>query len=71
MNNLHIGIRRNSQIFFALFFLAMCVSIGFTYYRIVVQEDFAVFTDPETVPNPADFFAYLVSAAEPYFQQEI
>ena len=64
-----IGISRSSRVFFVLFFLAICTSIGLTYYHAIIREDYVVFTDSSAVPDPADFFAYLVSAIEPYFQK--
>lgn len=45
----------------------MCASIGFTYYHIVIRGEYIVFLDPDTVPSPTDFFAYLVTTIAPYF----
>jgi len=58
-----------TKIFFAVFFMAMFMSIGLTYYHTIVRQDYAVFTDTDAVPNPADFFAYLVNTVTPYFQK--
>lgn len=56
-----------SRIFLVLFFFAVCASIGVTYYHTIMQKDYAVFTDSETVPNAADFFVYLVDIVGSYF----
>lgn len=67
MGNQPAGMNRGSEMFFAVFFLAMSLSIGLTYYHTMVREDYTVFTDSDTVPEPADFVAYLVGIAAPYF----
>lgn len=60
---------RSSKILIGLLFVSICASVGLTYFHTIVREDYAVFTNPDTVPDAADFFAYLVSAAESYFTQ--
>jgi hypothetical protein len=62
---------RKSQTFFPIFFLAIVISIGFTYYHDVIRQDYVVFSDPDTLPDSADFFAYLVEAIKPYFIKNI
>ena len=47
----------------------MGASIGLTGYQTIVREDFTVFVDPNEVPDPADFVAYVVTQVAPYFQQ--
>lgn len=47
----------------------MCVSIGLTYYHIVVREDYTVFTNPNIVPDPSDVVAYVVSTVTQYFNK--
>lgn len=54
----------SSKIFFAIFFLSIAVSFGLTYQRMVLEKNFPVFTDPETVPAPVDSFTQLFE----YFQ---
>lgn len=68
METLQSGMHRDSKILFALFFLAMILSIGFVYYHSIVLEDYVVYTDPDAVPDAADFFAYLITAMQSYFQ---
>lgn len=60
---------RSSKIFFTIFFLLMSISIGLTYYHIIVREDYVVFTDPNEIPDPADFVAYVVSVVTPYLKK--
>ena len=62
---------KKSKIFFPIFFVAILLSMGLTYYHDVVLQDYTVFTNPDTLPDPADFFAYLVGAIEPYFNKHI
>lgn len=65
------GLEQSTKVFFVLFFLAMSVSIGLTYYHTIVHEDYAVFTNPDTVPSPTDFFADLVAIVTPYISQQL
>lgn len=44
----------------ALFFvLAFLASIIMTWHVMLVKRDFAIFTDPDTIPEPTDFFQKL------------
>jgi hypothetical protein len=40
-----------------IFFSALCVSLFITFFTIVIQQQFVVFTDEESVPEGVDFFA--------------
>lgn len=40
-----------------LFAIAFAVCLAVTWFTIVWQDRYVVFTDPDTVPEPTDFFA--------------
>lgn len=69
MDTVGYNTRENSRVFYILLFLAVGVSIGLTYYHSIVLQDYAAFTDPETVPEASDFIAYLATELGSYFQK--
>jgi hypothetical protein len=50
-----------SKLLMAVLALGICVSIGLTYYHDVYRQDYVVFTDPNGIPDAADFVAYIFS----------
>ncbi len=56
--------RKESVVFFTLFFLAIGLSIFVTYNVIVMRNDFTMFTDSETVPEPSDIFGAILHLFE-------
>lgn len=60
-----------NRVFFSVFFVAMFLSIGLTYYHTIAREDYVIFTDPETVPDPSDVVAYVVSTAAQFVGKSI
>ena len=47
---------RNSKVFFAIFFLTILLSIGGTYYTIVVERNYRTFTEDDVIPEPTDIY---------------
>lgn len=48
----------NQRNFFILFFLAILISIGVSWYRYVVKEDFVYFITEEETPGQFDLNTY-------------
>ncbi len=53
------NMNRASKVFFALFFVGIIASLTLTYWTIVVREDYVVFKDEDSVPEPTDFVGQL------------
>jgi len=69
VDTLQNNAQKGSKVLLILFFLAIGVSIGLTYYHTIFREDYIIFTDPETVPEASDFLAYIVTEAASVFQK--
>lgn len=45
---------KKSKIFLTLVFVAVCLSIGVTYYKSVILNQYEVYLDPDEVPSMWD-----------------
>lgn len=54
---------RTSAILMIALLLAIATSALATYDYTIVRQDYPLFGDPEAVPEPSDFIAYLVTEA--------
>ena len=52
-------LEKNSKIFVVTFFAAIFLSIAHTYYVIVIKRDFAVYSNSDNIPLPADMYVQL------------
>lgn len=56
-----ISERTLSRVLESSFFFALLFSTLLTWYTMVLQEHFVIYTDPELVPEPTDFFAEIIT----------
>jgi len=67
MHHNKIGI--TSRLLIEFLSLAFLVCLGFIAYTMLVEKDFVVFTDPETIPEPIDFFANISQTLKELWMQ--